>query len=166
MDSIPRNYLFTSYCKIMYGLCLWNHTSSTTGIAFKTFDTAYSSYFKRMLKVPTFSSSHITAAILGQLLFKHYISLLKIRYFKRILKSSLCLIRVNRPALYSGHFGSDVLKCMERYNVTMNDDIDAIESRLNWVQNPEERRGVCIYTTTCDLYIYSMFIRHGHVFFG
>ena len=145
MGCDPLNYIFTAYCKPLYGLCLWNHTATVKSIAFKTFDMAYSSSLKRILGVPSLSSNHVTAAILNQLMFRHYISLLKIKFLKRILKSKLCLFRINRIAVNSGHLGTDVHNCMKEYSVTIDDDNDVLESRLKWVQNHEERRRVCIY---------------------
>ena len=92
----------------MYGLCLWNHKDTTSRSIFKTYRVAYSNVLKRMVGVPTYASSHITADICESFLFEHYLALLKVRYFKRMLKSDNCLIKLNIPFLERGFFMRDV----------------------------------------------------------
>ena len=68
-------YLFNSYCLPQYGLGLWNPGSILNKQIFKTFNIAYNSALKKIVGAPTYSSSHVTAEILKQLLL-NIISLL------------------------------------------------------------------------------------------
>ena len=135
-------FLFQCYCKPDYGLALWNNCKSTKSKIFKTFNVAYNKAMKNMLDAPMYSSSHEAASACKLLLLDHHVSFIQCRYAKRIENSSNCIIKSNMSFLKSGYFFTNIYKCMkERYSINiMHEDIDVINSRINWVQNHEDRR--------------------------
>lgn len=139
-------YLFNSYCMPVYGLCLWRYETFRKCI-FKTFEVAYSNFLKRLVNVPSYASSHVTAEVCSQLLLKHHVSLLKVRFYKRLTHSQSSLIRLNLPFLINGYFIDDFTHNFKNiYNVNVRQfDTDVIKSRISWVQRHESRRGVCPY---------------------
>ena len=156
-NSILRNFknvdvntllfLFTSYCKPMYGLTLWNNKSSFNKCNFKTLNIAFNNTLKRIIGVPKYTSNHITADIAGHLLLGNQIALLQSGFYYRLLNSKSLLIRYNLPFLKTGHFFSYI---NELFNIKYGIEIchceyDVIKSRIIWVQKHEARRGTCPY---------------------
>lgn len=92
INSILRNFkhadvntllfLFSAYCKPVYGLSLWNNRATYSRCIFKTFEVAYSNAFKFFLGVPLYASNHITADICSQLLLRHQIATLQCNYYQ------------------------------------------------------------------------------------
>ena len=97
MDTLL--FLFNSYCKPVYGLCLWNNRTTSGKCIFKTFEVAFNNILKRILGVPMYASSHITAERCSQFLLRHHIASLQANYFHRIFKSKNVIIKVNVPFL-------------------------------------------------------------------
>ena len=129
-----------------YGLSLWSNEMLNKAI-FKTFEVAYSNFLKRLINVPIYASTHVSADICGQLLLKHHVALLKVQYFKRIMQSRSTLLRMNLPFLMNGRFIQDLIYSFKDiYDVDITDlNIDIIKSRIIWVQKHEARRGICPY---------------------
>lgn len=147
LDISTTLFLFESFCIPVYGLSLWNNKDTFNKAIFKTFETAYSNTQKRINGVPTFSSSHITADICNQLLFKHHVALLQAKFYKRLIKSNSLIIRLNLPFLKQGNFVQHV-SCLfkKMYNVDISsNDVEVLEARVSWVQKHEQRRGPCIF---------------------
>ena len=97
-------FLFTSYCKPVYGLTLWNNRSSFNRCFFKSLSTAFNNTLKKIIGVPRYTSNHVVADITGHLLLGHQIALLQSDYYFRLQNSRSFLIRVNRPFLKLGNF--------------------------------------------------------------
>ena len=124
---------------------MWNAKAICNRQIFRSFETAFSNSLKKVVGVPFYSSSHVTAEMCRQLLFKHHYALLQARFVKRVLSSKneinvLCL-----PYLKNGYLCESVLKLFtETYECNIyENDLDVLEARLEWVQKHENRRGVC-----------------------
>lgn len=148
MDTLL--FLFDSYCKPVYGLCLWNNRTTAGKCIFKTFEVAFNNILKRILRVPMYASSHITAERCSQLLLRHHIALLQASYFNRIFKSSNLIIKLNKPFLRVGYFSTFINRLFSNvYDVNIaHHATDILASRIGWVQRHEPRRGPCLYFMT------------------
>ena len=144
-DFHPLNQLFNSYCKPLYGLPLWNHCDTRSSQNFKLFESAYNSSLKQILDVPKYTCNHVTAVMLNQMLFVHYVAYVKLKYYQRISKSPMCFIRINTPHIQSGLLGTDIYSLAKKYNISVMEDQDVLKARIKWVQNHEERSRPCIY---------------------
>ena len=152
-NSILRNFknvdvntllfLFTSYCKPMYGLTLWNDKSSFNKTTFKTLNIAFNNALKKIIGVPLYTSNHIAADIAGHLLLGNQIALLQSNFYFRLLNSKSFLIRINLPFLKTGYFFSYIYELFNiKYGVKISYcESDIIKSRIIWVQKHETRRG-------------------------
>lgn len=142
VDKETLLFLFNSYCKPDYGLCLWNNQNLFKGKIFKTFEVAFSNALRRIIGAPSYSSSHEAAETSGQLLLKHHLALVQARYYKRLTWSNSSIIKFYLPLLQHGYFCTHVQKLFQRsYNISIcNNDLNIIRSRLLWVQRHEARR--------------------------
>ena len=145
VDFHPLNQLFNSYCKPVHGISLWNDCNTTSSQSFRIFENAYNSSLKQILDVSKYTSNHVTAAMLNQLLFGHYLAFMKLKYLQRILKSNMLMVRINTPYIQNGFFGTDVYALARRYQVDANEDLDALKARIHYVQNHEVRNRECMY---------------------
>ena len=138
-------FLFNSYCLPDFGLCLWNTSIIFNKQIFKTFETAFSNALKKIVGAPRYSSSHITANLCNQLLMKHHIAVLQWRYMQRIFKSQNAVMKTCTTHLMSGYLYDSVAKLYSNvYGVELEcGGLDVVKARVSWVQNHEERRGVC-----------------------
>ena len=142
VNSETMSFLFKSYCMPDYGLCLWSHKDTMNKSIFKTFNVAYNNVLKRIIGVPTYSSSHEAAEACNVLLLNHHIAQLQARYLKRMLKSKHPLIRLNIPFLKQGlllPYVFDIFKTKYNVDIYANDS-DILNARVGWVQRHEERR--------------------------
>ena len=147
VDMNTLLFLFNSYCKPSYGLFLWNNKSTSGKCIFKTFEVAFNNVLRRILGVPMYASSHITAECCSQLMLRHHIALLQATYLNRIFKSSNVIIKANIPFLRLGYFCSyinSLFSNVYEVNVTQH-ATDILASRISWVQKHEPRRGRCLY---------------------
>ena len=111
----------------------------------KSFEIAYSNALKKIIGVPRYSSSHITADICDQLLLKHHIAFVQLRYIFRILESNNSIFRICSPMLKVGYLYSAVSNLFNNdysVNIWLNDK-DALKSRIFWVQKHEDRIRRC-----------------------
>ena len=138
-------FLFNSYCCPEYGLSLWNVNYTQGKQIMKSFEIAYSNALKKIIGVPRYSSSHITADICDQLLLKHHIAFVQLRYIFRILESNNSIFRICSPMLKVGYLYSAVSNLFNNdysVNIWLNDK-DALKSRIFWVQKHEDRIRRC-----------------------
>ena len=140
-------FLFTSYCKPMYGLTLWNNKASFNRSIFKSFNIAFNNSLKRIIGVPLYSSNHVTADICGHLLLQHQIALLQYNYYFKLHHSKSFLIKMNLPFLKEGYFFSYIRELFKnKYDIDVSlYSPDIVKSRIIWVQRHEDRRGSCPY---------------------
>lgn len=133
--------LFKSYCSPDYGLSLWHHNVQTSHI-FKTFNVALNRSLKRIINVPTYSSSHEAAEVCDHLLLAHHVALIHARYYHRLIRSNIPIIKCNIHYLQQGYLIPSILNHFtDTYDIDItNTAIDIIKSRINWVQRHEPRR--------------------------
>ena len=136
-------YLFNAYCLPDYGLALWNSEFFNQNI-FNVFEIAFHRALKKIVGAPNMSSNHDVAEYCNQLLFKHYVTFLQCRYFKRISKSSNRMVKICSPFLKEGYLRNSLFKILNRnYNIDFNaNDLDIIQARISWIQRHEVRTGV------------------------
>ena len=140
-------FLFKSYCLPCYGLNIWNVVEQKNKQIFKVFEGAFSNALKKMVGAPIFSSSHVVADKCKQLLFKHHLAVLQIRYIKRIMKSNNLITKICKQFIKQGYFCSSVAKWFEEdYELDLwSNDLDVVQARIEWVQRHEDRRRICVY---------------------
>ncbi|MEL6988309.1 MAG: hypothetical protein AAGK97_10810, partial [Bacteroidota bacterium] len=97
-------FLFRAFCTPEYGLSLWNLEEIHNKRIFRTFEVAFHNALKKILGVSISTSNHAVADIFNQLLLIHYITLIQIRYYKRIFKSNNVIIKSSLNALKQGCF--------------------------------------------------------------
>ena len=138
-------FLFTSYCKPVFGLNLLINKSTINSGQFKIFEVAYNNTLKRIMNVPIYSSSHEVAKKSGQLLLHHPIALLQGKYH-RLLRNKCSPIKRNLPFFKCGLFFRNVDKLFkDKYDVDVPCHApDILCSRITWVQKHEERRTLYI----------------------
>ena len=100
-----------------------------------------------MIGVPVFSSSHVVAEKCNQLLFKHHLAIMHIRYLNRIMKSNNCIIKAYNQSIKQGKFCISLIKWLENdYELDIwSNDLDVAQARIEWVQRHEDRRRICAY---------------------
>ena len=138
-------FLFNTYCLPNFGIELWNSNRLMQNQHFKVFETAFSNALKRMLSVPRYASSHIAAEKCNQLLFRHLVSKIQLRYYQRLRNHKNAIIRLNFPFLRNGFHTTFVENNFKiNYKVNINDnDIDALYARIGWTQRNEQRSRIC-----------------------
>ena len=89
-----------------------------------------------MCQVPKYSSSHLTAEMCNQFQLKHLVALHQARFIKRLRFTKSSLFLLNFYHFSSGCLFSSVLNFFDdTYKVNiLNNDIDVIQSRIQWVQ--------------------------------
>lgn len=134
--------LLKSYCLSFYGTELWYNNFKCAQLL-KQFSVAYHKSIKRILKISTHSSNHEACEISDMFTFKHFVNFKKISFMYRILNSRSCCIAKFKNYLKSESFAmKDVLKILrDEYGLEtfMENDLDAIKSRIKFVQLREER---------------------------
>ena len=80
-------FLFTSYCKPVYGLTLWNNKVTFNKCIFKSLNIAFNNALKKTVGIPSYTSNHIVAEITGHLLLGHKVE-------KEIRRSGLLFTRI------------------------------------------------------------------------
>ena len=137
-------YLFSAYCLPDYGLALWNGCDVFNQHIFNVFEIAFHRALKRIAGVPAMYSNHDVADYCKQLLFKHYVTFIQCRYFKRIFNSNNRMIKICLPFLMEGYLKNSLTKNLHKtYSVDLNEnDLDIIHARISWVQRHELRTGI------------------------
>ena len=145
LNSSVLLFLFKAYCIPDYGIALWNHDNTFRSQNFKSFQIAYNKAVKRILNVPSYSSSHIAAELCDLLMLNHHVSYVQARYLKRILRSPNTLIKSQQTYLKSGLFFKSACDNFNKtYDVRISDnDLLAIQARVARVQRLEERSRLC-----------------------
>ena len=134
-------FLFKSYCSPVYGVSLWMSSGIFNKPSFKSFKTAYHNSIKKILNVPKSTSSHDAAEACNILLLQHGVAWLQLKYIKSLLKKNNLIININEQYIKSGILYQHINKIFNNiYNIdAFNNDIDAILSRIWYVQGHEPR---------------------------
>ena len=138
-------FLFNSYCLPDYGLSVWHIKELINKQAFKSFEVGYSNALKKIVGAPRYSSSHVTADICNQLLLKHHIALLQVRYIKRCMYSDCEVFKLCHSYLKQGYLHESVASYFKDvYSVDIyENELEILKSLVIWVQKHEYRRGIC-----------------------
>lgn len=132
--------LFNTLCTSFYGSELWLSTVGAVGL-FKQLTVSYHTALKKILGIPKYFSNHCAALFLNVLLLDHLLNYKQIRFYKWLGEcSSSCFIRFKFYFMNFSTFKShidDVWKT--KYNVedVLDNDLDALMSRLYFVQHRE-----------------------------
>ena len=87
----------------------------------------------------------MTADICNQLLLKHHIALLQVRYIKRCMYSDCEVFKLCHSYLKQGYLHESVASYFKDvYSVDIyENDLEILKSCVIWVQKHEYRRGIC-----------------------
>ena len=102
-------FLFDSFFLPDYGLSLWNIKELISKHASKSFEVGYSNALKKIVGAPKYSSSHVTADICNQLLLKHHVALLQVRYIKRCMHSNSEIFKLCHSYLKQGYLHGSIV---------------------------------------------------------
>jgi hypothetical protein len=135
-------YLFKSHCLDYFGSQLWSNQTGSIG-AFKRASINYHKAIKMILKLSFRSSNHDACDVANSLTFKHLINTKTISFaFQLVHSGSPCLYPHMSYLKHNSLFISEI-KCnaFKSYNIEdlFNNDLDAIKSRISFVQNREPR---------------------------
>lgn len=132
-------YLFNSYCAPQYGLSLWCSKNIFIKQSFRAFHIAFSKSLKRIVGFPMYSSSHVVAEICHQLLLNHRVIQIQTKYLNRLIKSNHEIVILNNYFVKQGRLANHILEILkQKYQVNLyENDIDAVISRIHWVQANE-----------------------------
>lgn len=132
--------LFQSYCMSFYGSELW-FCNKKCYVPLKQFAIGFHKAIKKMMKLRYWESNHKACHLAGLMTFNHFINWQRIRFSYKIISNPCkylrkCLLNVSED-LFLANEAKSVL--LSEYNIEsmMENDIDAIKSRILYVQNNE-----------------------------
>ena len=132
--------LFNSFCTSFYGSELWINRKKATA-AFKHVSVSYHIALKKILGFPKYFSNHYTCSILNTMTFEHFINFKTLRYMFWLRNcSSPCFFKHKHYFMQFSILKHDFYKLWcQKYNVkdVFNNDIDALKSRIYFIQNRE-----------------------------
>ena len=140
-------FLFQSHCTSFYGAELWSDLYKCQ----KEFDqlgVSYHKCIKKVMHVPPWENNHDICERAGVLLFKHLINKKIISFVFNIIKSkSPCMTHLKLYIRYYSKLKDGIRKTFrELYDIedVLDNDLDAVIARINFVQSREVRR-YCIF---------------------
>ena len=132
-------FLFKSYCNPHYGINLWNLECTLRNVSYKAFQICYSTAVKSIYGFSKYERNHFIFEICNMLLFRHYLVLVQLKYFRKILEQPHGLIyRLFHEIKYGCYINifNNVFK--EKYDVDIrHNDMDALKSRILYIQRNE-----------------------------
>lgn len=142
LDVVVLLSLFRTYCLSFYGAEHWSLGRGCHDII-RQFSVGYHKAIKKIFKVSTHESNHAICEQARLMTFKHYLNYIRIMFALRTMNNPCNCILTNFCYFkYHSHFMNDI-KSMARtvYQIEdiCNNDKDAIESRISFVQSREER---------------------------
>ena len=141
VDVNVKLYLFKTYCVQIYGSDMWLNNRGSSSVL-KQFSVGYHKAIKRILGLSTHESNHFVCQEARILTFNHFLNRSKIMTAIRLLHSPCNYFRKIMPFLNMSSFFRSRIKdlCQREYGIhnVFENDIDAIDSRIKFVQNHEE----------------------------
>ena len=135
-------FLFKQYCLQIYGAEFWLRDSRSSAVL-KQFSVSYHKAIKKLLNLSSHESNHFACQEAHLLTFQHLINKLKIMATIRLFSEPCALIRKIRDYMYISSFlfneVSDILRRDYDVDSVLDDDRDAIFSRICFVQNHEKQ---------------------------
>ena len=140
-DSKVKLFLFKYYCLQIYGADLWIGNKGCAAIM-KKFSVAYHKAIKKLLNLSTHESNHYACQEAEMLTFEHFINKKRFMTVLRMFQSPCVSVAKNLPFFkVSSSFFSEISDIFfKKYSIDdlVNNDKDAIISRIWFVQNHEE----------------------------
>ena len=140
LDRNVKLLLFKQYCLQIYGAELWFGGSVSLG-SLKQFAVGYHKAIKKLIGVSYHESNHYSCQEARMLMFDHYLSSLKIDFFFRLYMHPCKFMRkvFEYLSVSSVFFNEicDMVKCKYGIDDLIDNDIDAIHSRIIYTQNHE-----------------------------
>ena len=141
-DTKVKLFLFKQYCLQIYGSELW-FSDCCSASPLKHFEIGYHKAIKKILNLSYHESNHYACQEAQVLTFQHFINKSKIMNALRILKRPCNFIsKLNDYFSLSSVFFYHVYDILEKvYNLDslLHNDIDAIMSRIVFIQNHENQ---------------------------
>ena len=133
-------FLYKSFCMSFYGAELWYCTKGSM-VEFQNLEIAYHKTIKRILGFPNWESNHTVCQISGLPIFRHYVNTTIVSFMFHIANStSPCILPIKPYILYKSFFAECVnLIFYDQYQINniLSNDLDAIKSRIDFVQRNE-----------------------------
>ena len=142
VDSNVLKFLFKAHCTSFYGKELWFDLKGCVSV-FNNLAVNYHKCLKKILGLSWGHSNHDVCEKIGIHTFKHFINNSLISYYFNFLNSeSPCIVRhkmyFKYYSCYSDLIASEFKKTYSLSNLLEN-DLDAIKSRISFVERREER---------------------------
>ena len=161
IDSNILFFLFKAHCLSFYGSVLWLDLKGCVN-DFKSLSINFHKCIKKIAGVQWSANNHDLCEDMGILTFKHFINNSIISFFHNLINSkSACTERHKHYFLFS----SITLKMLNKlfhkiYSITnvMTNDLDAVKSRIRFVEAREERRYFIPVYDYNFLIVYNYFI--------
>ena len=135
-------FLFKQYCLQFYGGDLWFGRSKSR-VVFKQFEVGYHKAIKKLLNLSSHESNHYACQQSNLLTFSHFINKIKISAALRFLLRPCAFIEKMRHFIYISSVMInevlDVLKEVYDVHSLLDNDFDAILSRIQFIQNHEHQ---------------------------
>ena len=135
-------YLFKSYCLSFYGIALWYDLKGCSQ-SFKSIGISYHNAIKRFLNMSNRASNHEACNACNLFVFSHFVNSNIFRYiFSLHMSRSPCLSRIKGYLIFHSRLSIRAREIANKvYGVVnlLDNDIDAILSRVNFVQSREDR---------------------------
>ena len=142
LDPYILLFLFKTYCTSFYGAELWHNNFNCSQIL-KRFGIGYHKVIKKIWGVSTRASNHEVCISSNLLTFNHFVNLRLILFVYRFLNcNSVCMYPHKTYFIYNSYFLKNVNHLLiNEYGVTsgIDNDIDAIKSRVTFVNYHEDR---------------------------
>ena len=133
--------LFNTMCMDMFGMCLWWKTTGCKGLL-RQLAVSYHYALKKILGFPKRSSNHYTCYLLNYMTFEHLLNHRILKFYKWLEKCDSPCLMLNRYYILNNSSLKMSLDniFLEKYQIdnVLDNDIDAITSRIFYVQNREE----------------------------
>ena len=133
-------FLFNSYCTSFYGIELW-HSKTFCASEYHNQEVIYHKSIKKMLKVSFRESNHAVCLETALPIFRHFHNWRMISFYFNISRSkSPCVVPLKNYLLNNSNFSSNIREIFDSiYSIQnlLDNDLDAIKSRIVYVQNHE-----------------------------
>ena len=141
VDVNVKLYLFRYYCMQIYGADLWLDDKGSVSLL-KQFAVGYHKAVKKMLGLSSHESNHFACQEARMPIFNHMINRMKIMTALRLFSSPCNYFKKILPYLnISSYFREKIEELtLKEYNfeLVFENDVDAINSRIVFVQNHED----------------------------
>ena len=143
--SVDRNilrFLFESHCMSFYGSELWDNMEHCS-TKFKSLSINYHKCIKKLMNKKWYSSNHVACEEANLLIFKHFVNYKLLSFCFNLIDSKSACIKPFHSYFYFKSFivkrVQFLFRTMYDVNNIFNNDIDALRSRISFIQGREPR---------------------------